>query len=76
MQSKLHKTCETRRKKGKLVPIYENSASFACFAFISPTFGQIIHYFAQSCDCMITAFKNSVAELTTLKGFVASLQNL
>ena len=33
--------------------------SVFCFAFISPKFAQILKYFAQSCDCMIAAFKNS-----------------
>ena len=34
-------------------------ASFYWLAFISPTFLQITKQFAQSCDCMISAFRNS-----------------
>ena len=32
---------------------------FVCFAFISHKFAQIAKYFAQSCDCMTAAFRNS-----------------
>ena len=35
------------------------STSFSCLAFLSPKFNQILKYFAQSCDCMIAAFRNS-----------------
>ena len=35
-------------------------ASFSCFKFISPTFVQSLKYFAQSCDRMIAAFRNSI----------------
>ena len=43
--------------------IHEISGSFSSFAFISPKFAQILKYFAQSCDCMITAFRNSGASI-------------
>ena len=43
----------------KFGPIHETSAGFTCFAFISSKIVQIPKYFAQSCDCMIAAFKNS-----------------
>ena len=39
--------------------MHEVSASFSCFAFISPKFAQTLKYVAQSCDCMIVAFSNS-----------------
>ena len=42
--------------------IHEIPASFSCFLFISPKFAQILKYFAQSCDCMIAAFKNSASD--------------
>ena len=47
----------------KLWLIYNICASFSCLAFISPKFAQILKYLAQSWDCMIAAFRNSVATL-------------
>ena len=53
------KRCESRKNFDKLWQINEINASFSCFAFISPKFEQILKYLAQSCDCMIAAFRNS-----------------
>ena len=36
-------------------------AIFSCFAFINQKFAQTLKYFAQLCDCMIAAFRNSVS---------------
>ena len=32
---------------------------FSLLTFISPKFAQVLKYFAQLCDCMIVAFRNS-----------------
>ena len=34
--------------------------------FISPKFAQILKHFAQSCDCMIAAFRNSGPNMDTV----------
>ena len=59
MHFKWHKTMCNYFLFVKLWQILEISLIFSCFAFISPKFAQIIKYFAQSCDCMIAAFRNS-----------------
>ena len=43
-----------------LLYIYNICASFSGLHFISPRFAKILKYFAQSCDCMIAAFRNFV----------------
>ena len=47
--------------------IHEISASYSCFALLSPKFAQILKYFAQSCDCMIAAFRNSAFPYSPLR---------
>ena len=49
----------------KLWQIHEMCVSFSCFAFVSRKFAQILKYFAQSCDCMIAAFRNSVPSFSS-----------
>ena len=44
----------------KLLNVFSSSS---CFEFISRKFVQILKYFAQSCNCMIAAFRNSVVTL-------------
>ena len=39
--------------------MHEISSNFSCFTFISPKFARIFKYFAQSCNYMIAAFRNS-----------------
>ena len=51
---KKKKVCQIVTNTLKLVPVF-----FSCFTFFSPKFAQILKYFAQSCDCMIAAFRNS-----------------
>ena len=60
MTLKRHRNMRTKKNFVKLWQIHEISANFSCFMFISPKFAQILQYFAQSCDCMIAAFRNSV----------------
>ena len=57
-------------KLNKIVKLHEIIASFFCFALISHKFAQILNYFAQSCDGMIAAFRNSAHTLRTLSEFI------
>ena len=69
MPWKLHKILWNYTNFVKLWQINEIRASFSCFAFISPKFARIFKYFVHSCDCMISAFRNSAS------GFSASAKN-
>ena len=42
---------------------HDMSARFFSFLFFSQNFAQILKYFAQLCDCMIAAFRNSVSQI-------------
>ena len=54
------KLCETRKTLTKLDEYMKLVPVFHVFSFISPKFAHILKYFAQSCYCMIAAFRNSV----------------
>ena len=60
VQKHIH-TCKTKKNFVKFGQIYEISASFSCFTFISQNFAQILKYFVQLCECMIAALRNSAA---------------
>ena len=47
----------------KVWEIHNISASLPGFLSLSPKFAHIIKYLAQSCDCMIEAFRNSVNKI-------------
>ena len=57
------KDCIKKRVKldkfGQMWQIYEICVSFSCIPLSSPKFAQILKYFAQLCDCMIAAYRNS-----------------
>ena len=53
--------CENNKK-------HNNSPNFSCFAFINPNlaqilrdFAQILRHYAQSCNCIIAAFRNTAS---------------